>query len=337
MSGHLRVALDTKAELPDPATTAKRHRYVILQPWDLERKKAIKAARSTTRCFCHKNLAGASAGPATRGLYSTGLAFAQAQPWLLRDSRGTMITFKGYDQLYACDVGDPNYQRAWGDAVTDELVENGWDGALLDNADTTMEWDFVNYPVKYPNDDAWRKAMGNALLSVGALFKARGKLCVPNIGAWGGNPDVGREWLRYVDGAMHEMFVKWGAVAGSGYAATSRALSDMETLRYADSLGKFVLAVTHSSAGDHQAALYGWCCALMGNRSYYCFAPDLPCYTKEAWIPEFDFQLGKPLNRAVVNSNGTVTRRYRRANVIVNPTSATYQAIPPQSGAIITP
>lgn len=305
MSGKLRIALDGNAEMPMPALTAKRHRYVLMQPWDLERKGAIKAARSGTICICHKNLGGALDVPPTKGVYSSGLSYSAAKQWALGP------TMYGYAALHAMDVGDVGYQEAWAEAVCSELQRDGWDGALLDNSDIVPAFDAS--VTKYADRARWLYAMESCIALVGAKMKQAGLLAIPNIGAWGGNPTIGRSWLAHVDGGMHEQFLKWGS-AGSGYADPARALSDINTLLYADSIGKFVLCVTHSSAEDNKAALYGYCGSRLANRAFYCFAPD---YAHEVWIPAFDIQLGKPMEKAGT-LNGIVSRQFKNDLVTVN-------------------
>jgi hypothetical protein len=327
-AGHLRVALDTNAEWSNPTLTAQRHNYVILQPWQTDRLAQIKAESPSTMVICHKNLSGAvNAG--SGGIYSSGLSTQQIDSshpeWFLKDSSGSRITFIGYNWLYGMDVGSRGYQDAWAAAVIDELKRNGWDGVLMDNTDTTMQYDFASYPTKYPNDAAWQAATESALANIGPKIQAAGKLAIPNIGGWGGHPAVGNSWLQYVSGGMDEMFTKWGTSAGSGYADEGRWKAALDSLKYTQQQGKPFLAVSHSSATDQQAAIYGWATVLLGanGRASFTMAPN---YTKETWFPQYDYDLGDPSGAETRASNGVHRRVFTNGVVVVNPTTSAADA-----------
>src|SRR5215218_1447461 len=162
-AGHMRVVLDSSPDWNLPAT-ARRHDIFVIQPWWTHIKDRIKAIRPSAQVLVHKNLSGCSYDD-KRGLYSTGVSCDQADKhpgWYLRDSTGRKITFMDYPWLYAMDLGKPSYQRAWAHNVVNELVRNGYDGVWMDNTDTTMKYDFANYPAKYPTNRAWRAATRSA-------------------------------------------------------------------------------------------------------------------------------------------------------------------------------
>jgi hypothetical protein len=320
--GNLRVAYDSNPDLSNLELTAERHDYVILQPWQTDELKRIKAADPSTKVLCHENLAGAKAS-SDSGHFSTGVSYQEADAahpeWFLRDASGERITFMGYSDLHAMDIGNPAYQRRWADNVVRELVADGWDGVLLDNVDTTMRHDFASYPTKYPTDAEWRAAMESALAHIGPRIEAAGKLAIPNFGGWGGNPEVGRDWLRYVSGGMDEMFLKWGNTAGEGYADEYRWSDQLASLRYAQAQGKDFLAVTHSTATDAEAARYGYATMLLGGegRASFMLAAD---YTHETWFPEYDYDLGAPLGPESADPDGLHRRVFTNGIVVVNPT-----------------
>jgi putative glycosyl hydrolase-like family 15 (GHL15) protein len=324
-AGHLLVATDTAADFSNLSLTAQRQHVVVLQPWQTDELQRIKAANPSATVVCHKNLPGATSsvhGPT--GLYSSGVSYAEAEDhpdWFLKDSHGSRITFDGYGWLYAMDIGSRSYQQAWANNVIDELQENGWDGVLMDNTDTTMKYDFANYPVKYPADSRWQAGIESALAYIGPRIQAAGKLAVPNIGAWGGSPSIGNSWLQYVSGAMDEMFVKWGSTAGSGYADESRWNAQLDSLKYAQQHGKQFLAVTHSSSHDAAAARYGWATLLLGARARadYAMAPD---YTTETWFPEYDYDIGDPTGPESTDASGVHRRVFTNGIAVVNPTSS---------------
>lgn len=328
VAGHLRVAHDSNPDWSNVTLTAQRHSYVILQPWQTDRLAQIKAANPSTMVLMHKNLSGATDSQ-NAGYYSSGVSYQAANAahpnWFLKDASGNRINFMGYGWLYAMDVGDPDYQQAWANNVIDELVKNGWDGVFMDNTDTTMKYDFDQYPAKYQTDTQWQAATRSALAYIGPRIQAAGKLAVPNLGAWGGNPSVGRSWLQYVSGAMDEMFVKWGTAAGSGYADAGRWATQLGSLEYAQQQGKDFLAVTHSSATDRAGALYGWATVLLGANGHasYTMAPD---YSSETWFPEYEYAIGNPTGSESTDPNGVHRRVFQNGIVVVNPTTGQLSA-----------
>jgi hypothetical protein len=274
----------------------------------------------------HKNLSGCSYH-GNRGFYSTGVSCDQADRhpgWYLRDSTGRKITFMGYPWLYAMDLGKPSYQRAWAHNVVNELVRNGYDGAWMDNTDTTMKYDFANYPARYPTDGDWRAATRSALAYIGPRLTAAGKLSIPNIGAWGGFPSVGNSYLQNVSGGADQKFVKWGYRAGIGYASEEHWQSQLDNLKYTQSQGKYFLANTESSTDDEAAAVYGWATVLLGGNGRAAFA--LRHHSADTWFPEYGYKIGRPTGPESVNSDGVHRRVFTKGIVVVNPTSGQYSA-----------
>jgi hypothetical protein len=328
VAGQLRVAVDSAANFSNMTLTAQRHSYVILQPWQTDRLAQIKAASPSTMVLMHKNLSGATDSQ-NAGYYSSGVSYQEADTahpeWFLKDASGSRINFMGFSWLYAMDVGNAAYQQAWANNVVNELVKNGWDGVFMDNTDTTMRSDFPEYPAKYQTDTQWQAATASALAYIGPRIQAAGKLAVPNIGGWGGNPSVGRSWLQYVSGAMDEMFLKWGTTAGTGYADAGRWANQLGSLEYAQQQGKDYLAVTHSSASDGAAARYGWATVLLGASGHaaYTMAPD---YSTDTWFPEYDYAIGDPTGAESTDSNGVHRRVFQNGIVVVNPTAGTLNA-----------
>jgi Hypothetical glycosyl hydrolase family 15 len=327
-AGLLRVAVDSNADFSPRTITAHNESYVVLQPWQTTQRARIKDAHPNTKVLIHENLSGATT-TSNNGLYSSGVSYQEANrahpSWFLKDSSGRRITFKGYGSLYALDVGNPDYQKAWANNVIKTLKNKGFDGVFMDNTDTAMSNDFANYPAKYPTDAQWQAATKSALAYVGPRIKAAAKLAIPNIGAWGGNPAVGRSWLQYVSGGVDEMFLKWGNTPGSGYASPARWASQLASLEYAQQQGKIFLAVTHSSASDRAAARYGWATMLLGGggRAAYTMTAD---YTHQTWFPEYDYAIGNPRGPESAGPNGVHRRLFSNGIVLVNPTTAPLSA-----------
>ena len=92
-----------------------------------------------------------------------------------------------------------------------EIAAGGWDGVFMDDTNPTMSWHYdVNRMAKYPTDAAWQAATRSALVSIGARFRAAGKLVIPNFSNQKSFPAVIKDWMGLVDGGMNEQFLKWG-------------------------------------------------------------------------------------------------------------------------------
>ena len=325
VAGFHRIAIDSSPDFSNLNRTAERHQYVVLQAWQADKMRAMKAANPNLKVLVYKNLS-ASIASSNNGLRSTGVSYQEANEehpeWFLRNRAGERFTFRSFPYLWAMDVGSASYQRRWADNVIAELVREGWDGVFMDDTNTTMKYHYsVQDIAKYPSDSAWQEATRSALAHIGPRIQDAGKLVVPNIGSWGEYPSVGRNWLQYVTGAMDEMFVKWGSSAGDGYAYEGRWSAQLQSLEAAQQRGKHFIAVSHSSNTDRQAARYGWATVLLGAEGKASFALHAD-YTHETWFPEYEYDLGNPTGDRTQLSNGLQMRKFERGLVVVNPTDS---------------
>ena len=76
--GHARIAIDSAATFPSYSQTASRHQYVILQAWQHDRMRALKAA-NPNEVLVYKNLS-FSIDSASGGFASTGVKYGEATP-----------------------------------------------------------------------------------------------------------------------------------------------------------------------------------------------------------------------------------------------------------------
>ena len=355
--GHVRCATDTHAVFPSYDQSARRHGFVILHAWQQDRMQALKAANPGLKVLLYKNLS-FSNYMRNSGFSAVGVPAADADrdhpEWFLLNTSGERFTSSSYGWSWAMDVGSPSYQQRWADNVIAELRSQGWDGVFMDDTNPTMKFHYNPSAIaKYASDEAYSAATRSALATIAPRVRAAGKLAIANIGSQAGYPAAARDWLQFLDGAMDEMFLKWGNTPGTGYASTSRWRAQLEALKLAERDGKFYLAITHSSATDQSAARYGYATMLLGSegRGHFALAAD---YTNETWFPEYDYQLGEPLGPSTVDSNGLHRREFARGLVLVNPTGsvkqaefggaysgsglqgATEAALPPTSGLILT-
>jgi Hypothetical glycosyl hydrolase family 15 len=322
---HVRTAIGSTAAFPDIDRSAKRHGYVILNAWQQDRLRALKRANPWLKVLVYKNLAFASKSTAWTGEVASGVRYGEADrdhpDWFLLNTSGQRFSSWSYEWNVAMDVGNRGYQDRWADNVISELRSEGWDGVFMDDVNTTFKYHYeVKRIAKYPDDASYSAATRSALASIAPRVRASGKLVVANIGSWSENYSTGIDWLRYLDGAMDEMFVKWGEHPGKGYSPWSWH-TQVNELRETERQGKDFLGITHSATDDARAARYGYATMLLASngRSSFALAQD---YSAETWFPEYDYDLGAPLGPAKRDSDGVYRRSFQRGLVLVNPTDS---------------
>jgi Hypothetical glycosyl hydrolase family 15 len=321
---HVFPALDTAATTT--AQTAGRNEYVVLQAWETGRLHSLKAANPSLEVLVYKNLGfSAQLSPSHTGPAPSGVAYSEApESWFLKNKSGQSFTSEHYDWLWAMDVGSAAYQQKWADNVIAELTSQGWDGVFLDDASATMKYQYDPSQIaKYPSDASYSAAMGSALASIGPRIRAAGKLAVPNFASWVEYPATYNSWLQYVSGALDEMFLKWGRGAGEGYRSEAQWQTQLEEVKYATAQGKVFMGFTQGSAGETQAARYGYGTVLLGSNgnASYAFTSN---YTSESWLPEYDYQLGQPLGEESEDASGVHRRGFEHGLVLVNPTGSSH-------------
>jgi hypothetical protein len=321
--GHTRVAIDGTATFPDYAQTAHRHDVVILQAWQTDRLRALKAANPHVRVLMYKNLSSTKASNVD-GIYATGVGLQEVEEhhpeWLLLNTEGERIVFRGYPNLYAVDVGDADYQRRWADAVLRELAAAPWDGVFIDDANPTMRHHYeVARVAAYPTDAQYGAATERALAHIGPRIRATGRLAIANIGAWSDYRATASRFLDHLDGAMDEQFVKWGNDPATGYVSERQWANQLDEVVETTSRGKLFIGVTHSLDDDERAAAYGRVSLMLAGtpRASYAFGAS---YSREPWHSVFDEDLGAPAGPLVHDPGGLRHRRFAEGLAAVNPT-----------------
>ena len=215
--GHFRVAIDNAADVGGLLEgTAARNSVVILQEYQAPRMKRLKAANPGLKVLMYKNLSGMSERQPS-GFTSAGVADPgrRREPdWYLLNTSGQRFTSRNYNWIWIADVGSASYQQRWADNVLADIAADGWDGVFMDDTNPDMTWHYdVDKMGKYPSDAAWQAATRSALVSIGARFRAAGKLVIPNFAPTSSTPAVIKDWMSLVDGGMNEQFVKWGTTS----------------------------------------------------------------------------------------------------------------------------
>jgi hypothetical protein len=321
----LRYSIDSSPDFSDLTRTAQRNGYVVLQAWRLDELRAIKAASPGTKVLVYKNLSFCSKTAHASGLTSTGVSCEQAeqsQDWFLLNTSGRRFSSGGYNWLWAMDVGDAGYQRRWADNVASEVVRNGWDGVLLDDVNPTMKYHYdVGSVAKYPSDAAYSAATRSALAHIGPRIQAAGKLAIANNACWVEYFSTGVDWLRFLDGAMDEMWLKYRTTAGEGYRGESQWTTQLNELKETQRQGKLFIGKTQSATTDAAAARYGFATLLLGTqgRAAYSFGNST---AETPLFPEYSLPIGDPAGPEERLANGVHRRAFSAGLALVNPTSS---------------
>lgn len=323
LAGNLRIAIDSDAANADFSRTADRTQVVVLQQWEVDKLRALKADNPGVKVLMYRNLSAMSQADRW-GHAGTGVTTQEADShpeWYLRNAGGDRFTFNDYGYLWAADIGDRGYQARWAADVAAALRQADWDGVLVDDANPTMMYHYdVGAVAKYPSDAAYSAATGSALSVIGPRLRAQGALVVPNFGDWRRYRRTVGGWLKYVSGGMEEHFTKWGRSAREGYFTGGDWDDQLAVLKQVQAAGKLFLGVAHSARTDAAAARYGWATMLLAADGSATFGLQ-DDYTRETWFPEYGYDLGAPLGREATDGAGIHLRAFKRGLVLVNPTN----------------
>jgi hypothetical protein len=321
--GHVDVAIDSNARI-NYDYTAGHEQVVILQAWETAELRRLKRANPDVEVLMYQNASSASTSASYDGTYPTGVSYTQAAAngWLLDDSQsGQPFTFEGEDWLYATNIGSRGYQQAWADNVIHELGSAPWDGVFIDDLNPTIRYHYcVSCVAQYPSDATYGAAMGRFARFVGRHVRAAGKLAIANIGSWAGYQRRVDPWLHSLSGAMDEEFVKVGDAPRMGYMNETTWREQLHEVRLTQAEHKIFIGITHSSAGDRRAALYGYATELLAGAGNAIFAMNAN-YTTTTWFRPYGYRIGTPTGRYRVKRGGLYERSFTGGQVLVNPTT----------------
>ncbi len=325
--GHHATMIDTAATFPHPGRTAARRDVVVLQSNRAADARRLKAHNKRLVVLAYLNLSAMSvAGP--------GYA-ARNERWFLHRRNGRRFTFRGYDWLWAANIADPGYQRRWASNALLMLADNPeFDGVFIDDVNPTIRYHHDPADVReLPTDEAYGEATGDALAAIVPRIRMLGRLVYANLGAWADYDEQVRPWLRHLDGAMDEQWVKFDPRRGAGYRHEAGWAQQVANVAEASAAGVEVMTVTHSANSDAAAARYGYASALLASRGRVVFA-SVGDYHTETWFPDYERDLGPPTGPMETQPGGVRTRAFKRGLVVVNPTASTMRT---ESGAVLRP
>ena len=124
VAGHLDVSIASNAQFTDYTSSGQRLQYVVLQDWQANRMRELKAANPNLKVLVYKNLL-ASQTLAPNGFSATGVSYEEADSahpdWFLQNTDGQRFTLRDYAYQWAMDVGSPGYQQRWAENVVADV------------------------------------------------------------------------------------------------------------------------------------------------------------------------------------------------------------------------
>ncbi|MFN2471573.1 MAG: putative glycoside hydrolase [Gaiellaceae bacterium] len=201
----------------DAVPSAHPYRFVVLQAWQLDELRALRRERPDAKVLVYKNLSLANCDSSHRAdrYQPQGVRCDDVETdhpeWFLTDGAGERLSSSSYPWLRLLDVGNSAYQHAWAEAVAGEALSNGWDGVMIDDADSTLRAHVEPARVaRYPDDAAWSEATTSALEAIAPRLRAAGLLAVANICCSDLDEGLWERWLSLLSGANQEHFAPAG-------------------------------------------------------------------------------------------------------------------------------
>src|SRR3954447_4122518 len=243
----------TRSELQNAAA---KYAVIVLNAWDTNALKTIKAANARVKVLVYKDLSStrsyAISGGYDDAYLPTGVGYDAADPsWFAQNTYGLPIEWQPYPGHWQMKVWDPAYRQAWTQNVVSETVSQGWDGVFADNAMRTLapySADLLSEaPSRDGTDDLLEQGVDALINQAGAALNADDKVLIPNVPD--GRLDVER-WQRDArfGGAMDENFAHWGTDPVLGYVTDWGPTGwQGQTAQLTVPLS---LVITHAASGD---------------------------------------------------------------------------------------
>ncbi len=256
---------------------------------------------------------------------STGVQISEAQEsWFLHDSGGTRLEYCDYAGVYAANIGHLDYQARWLDNVRTRVVADGFDGVMMDDANTFPGHCLGSKGTaiaEYPTDEAYGDALVAFMAAVGPKLIADDLLVAPNIAMnpWDDTMLAQSEaLLPYITHWLREYWMRWD---DSPNFRGDNWVSTLDTMRMAQDAGVSYLALTKGPGdeGVEEGQWYGRASWLLiwdgvSDSAWGYFGAEGADPWADAWGPD----IGLPVEDAVAVGSVWV-RRYNAGIVVVNP------------------
>ena len=325
----------------DLEVAAKRYAVVVLNAPETAAMRRLHQLNPKIKVLVYKDLSstrnyrGAVDNGVDAPYLPSGIGYVAAQHdhpgWFALDTANRRIEWQGYSKHWQMTVWDPTYQQAWADAVTAEVMREGWDGVLADNDFNSLSHYssalLAGTTSSARTDRKLRDGLDALLAVAGDSLQNAGKMLVPNVSETHLTPGRWTAHSRY-SGAMEENF-GFRDDGGSGELLTFQG-NEFKELRAQAALGEsWLLLVTRVTDDRKERAGYASAALLAG--PYTCWTPATSAtYVDPEWSPLQGAGLGEAVDAATRQNNGAWTRQFTNGWVAVNPTSTTVRLTPPK-------
>ncbi|MEJ2854269.1 MULTISPECIES: putative glycoside hydrolase family 15 protein [unclassified Saccharothrix] len=325
---------------------AQHYDLVVLNATETAAMRRLRKLNPKIKVLVYKdfsstrNYPGAVDGGKDAAYLPSGVGYIAAQKnhpeWFAVDTADRHIEWKGYPLHWQMTVWTESYQKAWADAVTAEVVREGWDGVLADNDFSSLKY-YSSAVVKGTADAAAtdrliRDGLDRFLQVAGDSLAQQGKMLIPNVSESHLTPGRWTAHSRY-SGAMEENFGLRENTSG-GELLTFRG-NEFKELRAQAALGEsWLLLVTRTHSLREERVGYATAALLAG--PYTCWnAASTVDYQDPEWSAYQDAGLGEAVEAANQLPNGVWTRTFTHGWVAVNPTGKAVRVTPPAGMATI--
>ncbi|MEU4744151.1 putative glycoside hydrolase family 15 protein [Actinosynnema sp. NPDC023658] len=318
---------------------AQHYSLVVLNATETSSLRLLKQLNPEVKVLVYKDFAsarnypGAIDGNVDAPLLPTGIGYFKAQRenphWFAVDTADKRIEWSPYPKHWQMTVWDPTYQKAWSEAVTAEVVREGWDGVLADNDFSSLKY-YSSAVLKGTADAAEsdrliREGMDAFLTTAGDALRKAGKMLIPNVSE--SHLTAGR-WTAHsrYDGAMEENFGLHDD--GTGELLTFKG-NEWKELRSQAALGEtWLLLITHTKGSREERV--GYATAALLASPYTCWSgATTKDYRNPDWSRYQDADLGEATETANRLPSGVWDRRFTGGYVAVNPTGTPARITPP--------
>ncbi|GAA0220957.1 hypothetical protein GCM10010492_18850 [Saccharothrix mutabilis subsp. mutabilis] len=310
------------------ATEAKRRSYVVLNAWEGELARKLKAANPKLQTFVYKDLTSTRSYACRNGVddaqLPTGVGYCDADKnhpdWFLLAPGGQRFEYSGYSGHWQMDVGNPAYQNAWADNVV-ASSKGVFDGIFMDNALFPCDaYHPGTCPAKYPTNASIQDAYKSMLANTRAKFSAAGLKTVANLsnarlhtGAWDA-------YTEHLDGGFDEWWLTFSDsdLLSEYPEGWSRQVAEIASN---EARGKITWVQPHFSRGAEQPFRYALASYLLasGGRSAIAEIDVTDGYDNASpWHPEYDWDLGAPSGPYKALGGNVFRRDFACGVVIVN-------------------
>ncbi len=321
------------------AFAAEHYSLVVLNATETAALRKLKQLNPKIKVLVYKdfssarNYPGAVDGNVDAPLLPTGIGYFKAHRenphWFAVDTNDHRIEWNPYPKHWQMTVWDPAYQKAWSEAVTAEVVREGWDGVLADNDFSSLKH-YSPAVLKgtgdaVESDRLIRDGMDKFLTTAGDALHKAGKMLIPNVSE--SHLTAGR-WTAHsrYDGAMEENFGLRDT--GTGELLTFKG-NEWKELRSQAALGEtWLLLITHTKGAREERVGYATAALLASPHTCWSGATTRD-YRNPDWSRYQEAGLGEATETANRLPSGVWDRRFTGGYVAVNPTGKAAWVTPP--------